>query len=79
MASKKVTATKVDVCIRFGREVKRLRLAKEWTQADLSNATRLERSHISRIEAGKAEPCLRSQEAIAKALGVTLAQLFDGV
>jgi transcriptional regulator with XRE-family HTH domain len=74
MASKKE-----DVCIRFGRETKRLRLAKEWTQADLSNATRLERSHLSRIEAGKAEPCLRSQEAIAKALGVSLSQLFSGV
>jgi XRE family transcriptional regulator, regulator of sulfur utilization len=59
----------------FGRNVKRLRLAHGWMQSDLAAYTGLERAYLSRLEGGKVEPCLRSIQTIAKALGATIGQL----
>jgi transcriptional regulator with XRE-family HTH domain len=68
-----------DLCARFGSRLKHLRQAQGWTQADLSAYTNLERAHLSRLETGKVEPCLRVIDSIAKALGVTNSRLLDGV
>jgi transcriptional regulator with XRE-family HTH domain len=60
----------------LGRNIRRLRRARGLTQEQLG--TRVggaDKSHISRIEAGRIDPTLSTARAIAKALGVSLDDL----
>ena len=60
----------------FGLAVKAARSRRRWRQADLGREARLPTSYISRIERGDVEPGLSVQERLAKALGVSLAELM---
>ena len=68
-----------DVCVRFGKRVRRLRKERGWTQTYLAVHTGLGRPFISNLETGKKEPCLRSQEILAMAFDLSLAQLMRGL
>jgi transcriptional regulator with XRE-family HTH domain len=68
-----------EICIRFGARVKNLRKAKKWTQTYLSVHSGLSRTFISDVEMGRKEPCLRTLETFADALGVSLGQLMSGL
>jgi len=46
------------------------------TQGDICRAVRLDRAHMSNIEAGKGNPTLATIEKIAQALGVTNDELL---
>ena len=65
-----------DVCLRFGKRVRRLRKERGWTQDYLAVHTGLGRPSISNLETGKKEPCLRSIEILADAFGLSLGQLM---
>jgi transcriptional regulator with XRE-family HTH domain len=52
----------------FGRVVRERRLELKLTQADLEGEDGLERSYISRIEAGKTQACLRNILSLAEKL-----------
>lgn len=54
-----------------------LRKGRGMTQAELSAAAGITRSHISAIEHGRCNTRLDSLDSIARALGVSLYQLFD--
>ena len=45
---------------------------KEWSQEELARRAGLQRTHISRIEAGKYAVTLETIQAIAEALGMTV-------
>lgn len=60
----------------IGATIRKLREAKRITQADLASAVGMMRSNISRIEAAKHRPSLATLEKIAKALGVSVANLL---
>ena len=66
-----------DVCLRFGKRVRRLRKERGWTQDYLAVHTGLGRPFISNLETGKKEPCLRSIEILADAFDLSLGQLMS--
>jgi transcriptional regulator with XRE-family HTH domain len=57
--------------------LRRLRLAKGWSQDQLAAALEVEQGVISLIENRRANPTLLMLEGIAAALGVHLADLFE--
>ncbi|MCF4008845.1 helix-turn-helix domain-containing protein [Rheinheimera sp. UJ63] len=66
-----------DVLQLFGLRVKQLRLAKGISQEDLGALASLDRTYISGIERGKRNVGLKNVEQIAKALNVSIAELFS--
>ena len=63
----------------LGWRVRQLREAKGWTQEILAGRAGLDRSYIAGIEAGLRNPSTKALAKIARALGVTLSVLFEGV
>lgn len=64
---------------RLGRRVRRLRNDRGLTQEDAADRASLDPKHFQAIEAGKINVTVASLVGIAKALGVTLAELFENV
>jgi transcriptional regulator with XRE-family HTH domain len=60
----------------FGLAVRLLRTRRGWTQAELDNAAGLGKGHAGRIERGELDVAISTQEKIASALGVSLAELM---
>jgi transcriptional regulator with XRE-family HTH domain len=69
----------IDVCVRVGRRISSLRIAKGMPQVVLAELSGIERSNLSKIENGRQEPGLRTLYRIALALNVSMAQLLEGV
>lgn len=67
-----------DVLARFGRRVRHLRKARGLSQEDFAAECGLDRTYISGIERGRRNVSLRNLELIAKAFGISLADLFRG-
>jgi len=57
---------------RIGARIATLRKLKGWSQEELSEKAGLQRTHISRIEAGKYAVTFEVVEAIAEAFGMTV-------
>ncbi len=70
---------KKDVLLRFGERVRERRAALGLSQEAFADKCKLDRTYISGIERGKRNVALRNIEAIAKALGITIAELVQGV
>jgi len=64
---------------RFGRAVRRRRLALRLSQEDLAAAAGLHATHISLFERGGGMPTLRVIHQLAGALGMTMAKLMTEV
>jgi len=65
-----------DVEKRFGKRVRELRLAKGLSQEELAYRAGVHRTYLGGIERGERHPALKHISAIAKALGVSLSELF---
>ena len=57
---------------RIGLRILTLRKMREWSQDELARRAGLQRTHISRIEAGKYAVTLETVQAIAEALDMTV-------
>ena len=57
---------------RIGARIAKLRKLKGWSQEELSERAGLQRTHISRIEAGKYAVTFEVVESIAEAFGMTV-------
>jgi transcriptional regulator with XRE-family HTH domain len=68
-----------DILIRFGRRVRQLRERKRLSQEDLGLEAGLDRTYISGIERGVRNVSLKNIAAIAEALNVTLAEMFESL
>jgi len=68
-----------DICVLVGRRIRELRKSKNWRQIDLAQHSGVHEVHISDLERGSREAGLRTLVSIAKALGVTLSRLFEGL
>lgn len=64
---------------RLGWRVRQLREARGWTQETLAGRAGLDRSYVAGIEAGLRNPSTKALAKLARALGVSLATLFEGV
>ncbi len=60
----------------FGERVRELRVARGLSQEQLASKSGMHRTYLGSIERGERNPSLKNIAAIAKALGVTLSQLF---
>lgn len=65
--------------VRFGRRVRELREAKGLSQEAFAEECGLDRTYVSGIERGKRNVGLENVRVIAKALGVSLSRLFEGL
>jgi transcriptional regulator with XRE-family HTH domain len=63
----------------FGQSVRKQRDAKELTQEKLAERANLDPTYISGIERGVRNPGIKNVVRIAKALGLTTAELCKGV
>ena len=70
---------RVALQVSFGARVAALRVERGLSQADLSALSGVERSYLASIERGMRNVTLSNIEKLARALGVTLAELFEGV
>lgn len=68
-----------DICVRFGKHLKKLREKQGFNQLQFRENCGIENSHLSRLESGKREPGLYMLELIAKGLGITVSALTKGV
>jgi transcriptional regulator with XRE-family HTH domain len=60
----------------LGEQIKRTRTAKGLSQKEVIAASGLDKAQYSRIENGKTDPSFSTLAKIAKAIGVSLSQLF---
>ena len=60
----------------LGEQIKRIRNAKGLSQKEVLNISGLDKAQFSRIENGKTDPSFTTLEKIAKALGISISELF---
>ena len=65
------------ICIRVGRRIAELRMAKGWSQRMLADHAGIESAHLARLELGRKEPGLLILEKIALALECRTKDLLD--
>ena len=63
--------------INVGKQIQKIRELKGLSQQDLAAKCNFEKSNMSRLEAGKINPTLSTLEKVAKALDVSLVELFS--
>jgi transcriptional regulator with XRE-family HTH domain len=69
----------MDILARFGKRVREKRTALGLSQEAFADKCKLDRTYISGIERGKRNLSLRNIEVIAKTIGISLAELLDGL
>lgn len=69
----------LDILERFGHRVRALRKEQGYSQENFAAACELDRTYMGGIERGERNLALRNIEKIARTLGITLAELLDGV
>ena len=68
-----------DVRIRFGKAVRQCRHKLGVSQEEFADLCGLDRTYVGGIERGERNPAIVNVEKIAKALNISLAELFRGV
>ncbi|WP_221765550.1 helix-turn-helix domain-containing protein [Methyloradius palustris] len=68
-----------NLSIRFGLRIKELRKSKGLSQEDFADLCELDRTYISGIERGKRNPSLNALEILAKALNISIGELFSNL
>jgi transcriptional regulator with XRE-family HTH domain len=68
-----------DVCVRFGRAIRRVREEQKINQEETAERCGLHRTYYSGVERGVRNVSLRNIEKIAKGLKKTLPELFGRV
>jgi transcriptional regulator with XRE-family HTH domain len=67
----------MDIRLRFGDNVSRLRRQKGWSQEQLAFECKMHRTYISGIERGIRNPTIIVAERIARALGIKAGVLME--
>jgi transcriptional regulator with XRE-family HTH domain len=63
--------------VKIGKSVRRLRIKRFMSQAELSKAAGVSPAHLGRIERNEHDPHLSTIKKIAEALGVNPSELVD--
>jgi len=61
---------------RLGKNLKRIRKAKDISQGEISRILEVDKGFISNIEAGKTNPTLATITKLARAIGVSVGELM---
>lgn len=67
----------MDIRQRLGRNVRRLREEKGWSQEDYADRAGIHRTYVSDIERGKRNPTVTVVERLAKPLDLPPGRLLD--
>ena len=67
----------MDICLKFGRRVKKTRKDMGLSQEALAHEADSNRTYISDVERGTRNPSIEVVERIARALNVTMGSLLD--
>jgi transcriptional regulator with XRE-family HTH domain len=67
----------VEICRRLGRNLRRFRLEKGWSQEGLAFEAQIHRTYISDLEQGALNPTISIIDTLAKTLGVKAGALLD--
>jgi transcriptional regulator with XRE-family HTH domain len=68
-----------DILVRFGERVRELRKEQGYSQENFAYACGLDRTYMGGIERGERNLAIRNIEKIADTLGISIAELMDGV
>ncbi|MFT0531678.1 helix-turn-helix domain-containing protein [Castellaniella hirudinis] len=71
------TVSSSPICIALGKRVKQCRHAADKSQETLAFEAHIDRTYISAIERGIANPSIETLANICHALGITLTALFE--
>lgn len=63
----------------LGMRIKYLRNIKHWSQEDLALEANVNKNYISDLERGQRNPTVKILEKIARALDISLSELFKGI
>ena len=63
----------------FAANLKQLRGERGWSQERVAHESGLNPSHVAKIERTEREPGVRAISKLSKGLGVSAAELFDGI
>jgi transcriptional regulator with XRE-family HTH domain len=66
----------MDICLLVGRNLRRLRQAKGWSQEDLALTAGVDRTYVSGVERGVRNPTVLVLSQLANALQVEAAVLL---
>ncbi len=75
--SERPVSSKFSLRLRLAKRVRRLRVARGWSQEVLADVAGLHRTYIGSIERGERNVSLEAMEQIAQALEIPLAELFS--
>ena len=67
----------MDISVRLGRNVRRLREAKGWSQEEYADRADIHRTYVSDIERGRRNPTISVVEKLARSLDVTPGYLLE--
>ena len=67
---------KTELLIKFGERIKTLRKERDWSQEKLADETGFHRTYIGMIERAEKNVTLVNIEKIAKALKISIPELF---
>ena len=67
------------VQVRLGRRLRKLRLARGWTQEDMAERFGIDRAYLSHLERGTKNICLPTLHILASGFGLSLSKLLSGV
>jgi transcriptional regulator with XRE-family HTH domain len=63
----------------FAANLKRIRLQRGLSQERLAHTADLNMTHVAKIERSEREPGVRTVSKLTKALGISTAELFEGI
>ena len=69
----------MDVRARLARNLRNLRLGRDWSQEELAARSGLDRTYVSGVERGVRNPTVEVLDRLARALGVTIGALTDSL
>jgi len=67
----------MDICLKFGKRVRKARKSIGLSQEELAHEADSNRTYISDVERGTRNPSIEVVERIAQALNVTMGSLLD--
>ena len=72
-------AKRADILERFGQRVRELRSEQGYSQEGFAAECELDRTYVGGIERGERNLALRNIERIAETLGLSIAELMEGI
>tara|TARA_R110001606_G_scaffold30173_4_gene93524 strand:+ start:139 stop:348 length:210 start_codon:yes stop_codon:yes gene_type:complete len=69
----------MDIRKKFGKRLRALREEHGWSQEEFADRAGLHRTYVSAVERGVRNPTLSVLERLAKALGVSMAELVQTI